>query len=172
MDFFEVVDTRRSIRAFTGQPIEPDKLQRILETANRAPSAGNLQAYEMHVVTHRACRRALARAALDQDFIAQAPAAIVLCALPDRSAAKHGERGASLYCMQDATIACAYAQLAATALGLASVWVGAFDTEAVRKAIDVAADALPIAILPIGYAAEHPDAASRRPLDDLVHYIR
>jgi site-specific recombinase XerC len=44
-----------------------------------------------------------------------------------RSAAKYRERGARLYAIQDATIACAFAMLAATALGLGTVWVGAFD---------------------------------------------
>jgi nitroreductase len=73
--------------------------------------------------------------------------------------------------VQDATIACAYAQLAATALGLATVWIGAFDEAAVRRAIDVGDDLRPVAILPIGYAAENPDRSTRRSVADLVHRI-
>jgi nitroreductase len=56
-------------------------------------------------------------------------------------------------------------------LGLASVWVGAFDDDAVRQAIGVGEDLLPVAILPIGYAGEEPQATSRRSLASLVHYI-
>ena len=171
MEFFELMRVRRSVRAFTTQPVEPEKRQAILEAANRAPSAGNLQAYEIYAVTNRTVLRALARAALSQEFIAQAPLALVFCAHPARSAKKYGKRGVSLYCIQDATIACAYAQLAATALGLGSVWVGAFDDDRVRAAIGASDELLPVAILPVGYAGEQPEATSRRSLDDLVHPI-
>jgi nitroreductase len=169
MDFFELIQKRRSIRLFTPQPVEKQKLQAILEAANRAPSAGNLQAYEIYLVTDPARLRLLARAALDQDFIAQAPLALVFCANPARSSKKYGRRGASLYCLQDATIACTFAHLAASALDLASVWVGAFDDNGVRQAIGVGDSLLPVAILPVGYPGEQPKTSSRRPLSDLVH---
>lgn len=171
MEFFEVICARQSIRAFQDQPIEPEKLQHILETINRAPSAGNLQGYEVFLVTNRSCLQALARATSGQSFITQAALALVFCAHPARSAQKYDQRGKTLYCLQDATIACAYAQLAATALGLASVWVGAFDEEAVRAAINAGPDLRPIAFLPIGYAAEKPEGRSRRALMDLIHRI-
>ena len=171
MDFFEVIRARRSIRAFLPQPIEPDKLQQILEAINRAPSAGNLQGYEVYLVTNRSCLRALTQAAVGQDFIEQAQLALVFCAHPARSAQKYGQRGTTLYCLQDATIACATAQLAITALGLASVWVGAFDEDGIRQAIGVSNDLRPVAILPIGYAAETPEPRSRRALVDLVQRV-
>ncbi len=171
MDFFEVVATRQSVRAFQPQPIEPEKLQQILDAIDRAPSAGNLQGYEVYLVTNRSCLQALAQSAVGQDFVAQAPLALVFCAHPARSAEKYGQRGIGLYCVQDATIACAYAQLAITALGLATVWVGTFDDEAVRQAIGAGDELDPVAILPIGYAAETPERRSRRALVDLVHRI-
>ncbi len=171
MDFFEAVKTRQSIRAFQDKPIEPEKLQQILDTISRAPSAGNLQGYEVYLVTNRSALQALAYSTRGQDFITQAPLALVFCAHPARSAQKYGERGTTLYCVQDATIACAYAQLAATALGLASVWVGAFDEGAVRAAVGVGHDLRPVAFLPIGYAAETPERRSRRALVELVHRI-
>jgi nitroreductase len=171
MDFFDVVKTRQSIRAYQDRPIEPEKLQQILDTINRAPSAGNLQGYEVYLVTNCDVIQALARSTHGQDFIAQVPLALVFCAHPARSAQRYNERGTTLYCVQDATIACAYAQLAVTALGLASVWVGAFNEDAVRAAIGVGHDLRPVAFLPIGYAAEKPDLRPRRSIDDLVHRL-
>ena len=175
MEFFEVVETRQSIRAFTAQPIEPEKLQQLLDAINRAPSAGNLQAYEIYAVTRREPLEAMVAAARlrtrGQDYITQAPITLVFCANAARSTQRYMERGKTLYCVQDATIACAYAQLAATALGLATVWIGAFDEETVRQAIDVGDDLRPVAILPIGYAAETPDRSTRRSLDDLIHHV-
>jgi nitroreductase len=171
MEFFEVVQARHSIRAFTARAVEVEKQRAILEAANGAPSAGNLQAYEIYAVTNRACLNALVRATGDQDFVAQTPWVLVFCAHPARAAKRYRQRGETLYSVQDATIACAYAQLAATALGLASVWVGAFDDDAVRQAIGVGHDLRPVAILPIGYAGEEPQIKTRRALENLVHDI-
>lgn len=175
MDFFEVITTRQSTRAFTSQPIEPEKFQQLLDAINRAPSAGNLQAYEIYAVTRRESLEALVPAARlktrGQEYIAQAPIALVFCAHPARSTPRFGSRGETLYCVQDATIACAYAQLAVTALGLATVWIGSFDEAAVRQAIGVGDELRPIVILPVGYAAEKPDRSTRRSLDELIHLV-
>jgi nitroreductase len=59
--------------------------------------------------------------------------------------------------------------LAAQALGLSTVWVGAFHEEPVRQAAGIPADLIPVAMLPIGYGAESPGPRPRRPLDDIVH---
>lgn len=171
MDFFEVVRRRRSTRAYAAQPIEAEKLHKILAAANAAPSAGNLQAYEIYRVSDPQKKRALARAAWDQGFVAAAPELLVFCAHPARAAARYRQRGVRLYAVQDATIACTFAMLAAGALGLSTVWVGAFQDEAVRKAIGAPEEHLPVAMLPIGYAAETPELTPRRPLEELVHEV-
>lgn len=171
MDFFDVVKARRSVRAFEARPLTEEQSRQILEAASRAPSAGNLQAYEIYVARTPSVRRALARAALDQEFIAQAPLVLVFCAHPARSAPRYGARGETLYAMQDATIAGAFAMLAATALGLGSVWVGAFDEGRVRAIVGAPPRERPVVILPVGYPAEVPAARSRRPLKDVVHEI-
>jgi nitroreductase len=170
-DFFEVIRTRRSIRAFAPLPVEEEKLQSVLTAANQAPSAGNLQAYEIYVARKSSDRRALAAAALNQDFLAGAPVALVFCAHPARAAHRYGERGKRLYAVQDATVACTFAMLAAEALGLGSVWIGAFEDEKVLRAIGNPAGVIPVAILPVGYNAEKPLATPRRPLADLVHEL-
>jgi len=171
MDFFDAVARRHSVRAFENVEVEQEKVERILEAANRAPSAGDLQAYQVYLVRSRNLRLALARAALDQMFIAEAPLVLVFCAAPAKSAIKYGRRGQQLYALQDATIACAYAQLAATALGLGAVWVGAFDEDAVRRAIGIQEDEIPISILPVGYPAQAPAPTPRRRLKDLVREV-
>lgn len=171
MDFFAVAEARRSVRAFQPKAVESEKLQKILETVNRAPSAGNLQAFEVYIARDPADRQAIAAAALGQTFAAQAPVALVFCAHPARASARYGERGSRLYAPQDATIACTYAMLAAQSLGLATVWVGAFSDEKVRLAIRAPEGQIPVAILPIGYPAESPPAPPRRRLEDLVREI-
>lgn len=172
MEFFEVVSKRQSVRRYQMAGVEEEKIRRILEAANRAPSAGNLQAYRIFVVKRTSLRKILAQAAGDQRYVAEAPVVLVFCADPLRSARKYGARGEQLYCIQDATIACAYAQLAAAALGLASVWVGAvFEPETIREALAIPGDLWPIALLPIGHAAEHPQHTPRRSLCDLAEVV-
>jgi nitroreductase len=171
MEFFELVSKRRSIRLFEKREIEKEKIQKILECANQAPSAGNLQGYEIFVVTQKTQLAQLVGASQGQGFLEQVSVVLVFCANPSRSGQRYKERGEKLYCIQDATIACTYAMLAATALGLSTVWVGAFVENEVIKVLGIPATLRPIALLPIGYAEIPQRASSRRPLDDLIHFV-
>jgi nitroreductase len=171
MEFFDVIKNRHSIRLFTDQLVETEKLQKILETANLAPSAGNLQAYEIYVVTNAKKRDGLSCAALAQEYIAAAPVVLVFCTHPELTEGRYTERGTRLYTVQDATIACSFAMLAATALGLGSVWVGTFDEKVVRLIIGAPEHQVPVVILAIGYPSEFPDLHPRRPLEQITHWI-
>ena len=169
MDVFEAIVGRRSVRAFRPDPVPDALLTRLLDAARWAPSAGNLQAREFVVVTDPGLKRRLADAALDQHFVEEAPLDIVVCTVPGRSAQRYGARGADLYCVQDASAAVQNLLLAAHALGLGACWVGAFDERPVHRALALPRDVRPVAIVPVGYPAEHPAATPRRRLDALVH---
>lgn len=172
MKFFDVVRKRRSVRKFVTQEVTDAQIRQILEAANRAPSAGNLQAYEVHVVRNAQLRQRLDAASGNQGAVAQAPVVLVFCAVPSRSAVKYGAKGEQLFCIQDATVACAYAQLAATALGLSSVWIGAVhELEVVKETLRLDDGLWPIAFLPIGYPAQAPSPKPRRPLTEFVRDV-
>ena len=125
MDFFNVLKERHSVRLFQERPVEVEKIQTILEAINGAPSAGNLQAYEVYLVRQVQRRAELVRASGDQEFLAQAPIVLVFCTHAALSEVRYGQRGVHLYTLQDASIACTYAMLAIEDLGLSTVWVGA-----------------------------------------------
>ncbi len=171
MEYFDVVRTRQSVRIFMDRGLEEEKLRMVLESAVRAPSAGNMQSYEIYVVRRASDRKALSQAALTQEFVASAPISLVFCANPGRALPRYGQRVTRLYSLQDATIACTHAMLAATALGLGSVWVGAFQDDEVRRAVGAPEEALPVAILSLGYAGEKPEPTTRRPFADIVHEL-
>ncbi len=171
MEFFDVLAARHSIRAYGPEAVEPEKLKKILEAIRGAPSAGNMQAFEVYRVCDPMTREALVKASGEQEFLRQAPVSLVFCAHAALSAGRYEERGTDLYCIQDATIACTFAMLAAAALGLSTVWVGAFDEDEVRQAIHAPQAHRPIAILPIGYGAETPRIRPRRDLADLLHDV-
>lgn len=170
MDFWDVISQRRSVRAFTAEPVSDEAVRHILEAANLAPSAGNRQAYEIYVVRDQSVRQALAYAS-SQPYVGQAPVVLVFCTNGKRSIDRYGERGVHLYALQDAAIATTHAMLACTALGLGSVWIGAFDEKAAAVAIKAPVDHRPVAMLPVGRPAQQPDPRPRRDLADLVHQV-
>lgn len=156
------------MRRFEPRPVEPEKLEEVLAAVNGAPSAGDLQAFEVVCATRQEVRKALSDAALKQAYIAEAPVTLVFFTHPLRSSGVYGLRGADLYCVQDATIACAFAHLRAADLGLGSVWVGAFDEKAVSQAVNAPDGLRPVALLPIGYPAETPGPTPRRGINAIV----
>lgn len=153
-DVISAIEERRSVRRFKPDPIPAATIGRLLEAARRAPSAGNLQPWHFTVVLNEGLRRDLAEAAHGQSFVADSPVCIVVSAEPERSAARYGERGRSLYCLQDTAAAAENLLLAATAYGLGSCWVGAFDEEAVRRVLGLAKGLRPVAIIALGHPAE------------------
>ena len=167
MQFSELIQKRQSIRKYSSPPVEPEKITRILEAANRAPSAGNYQAFEIYVVRTLEQLKRLAAATWDQKFIAEAQAALIIC----QNASRCQYPGAETFSLEDATIATTLAMLAITDLGLATCWIGAFAPDAVGKAMNIAEGHKPMAILPIGYPGEQPERTTRRELAELVHEL-
>lgn len=170
MDVFEAIKSRRSIRAFTEQPVSEEEVEKLIKAARCAPSAGNIQPWEFIVVRDQERKKGLREVALDQTFIEEAPVVIVVCANVWRSGQGYGPRGISLYSLQDTAAATQNILLAATALGLATCWVGAFREEEARKILNIPDGVRPVAIIPIGHAAEKPSARSRRSLDRIIHH--
>jgi nitroreductase len=88
-----------------------------------------------------------------------------------RSAARYGTRGRDLYAIQETTIATQHIWLAATEMGLGTVWVGAFDESDVRQILNLPPYLRPIAILPLGYPAETPEIPPRRSIKDISKVV-
>jgi len=169
LDLFEAIYGRRSIRSFKETPIPEEALTKILDAARWAPSAGNVQPWEFIVVRDGRLKEALAQAALNQEFIAEAPVVVVVCADLERARWAYGVRGETLYCLQDTAAAIQNMLLAAYALGLGTCWVGAFREDAVSRILDIPGRYRPVALIPIGYPAESPKPRPRRSLKSILH---
>lgn len=168
MEFEEVLKKRRSVREFEAKEVPEEKIRKILELSNLAPSAGNLQARKLVLIKDRETKERVAQAAADQDFITAAPVVFIVCADPEGSALKYGQRGRELYSIQDADIFASYLQLAATSLGLSSCWVGGFDEEKIKRVLGLPERLKPIAVIPVGYPAEKPGKTSRKDLEEII----
>jgi nitroreductase len=169
MDCLEAIEGRRSIRKFKDSSIGKEEIKELLKAAQMAPSAGNLQARDFIVVSEKRIIKQLAKAAFDQLFVEQAPIVIVAMANIERSSLRYGLRG-ELYAIQDATASVMNLLLAAYSKGLSTCWVGAFDENAVCILLGLPHKIKPIAIIPIGYSDEKPNAPPRMELDRAVHW--
>jgi len=171
-EFEKLCSSRKSIRKFTDKSIEENKIIKILNIINSAPSAGNLQAYEVIVVKSKDKITDLYEASLHQKFISEAPVVLIFVAKTQESSKIYGKRGEQLYCIQDATIACTYAMLACETLGISSTWVGAFEEDKIKEVLNCRADEMPIALLPIGYTLSNKISfTNRKDLSELVREV-
>ncbi|MBN1612139.1 MAG: nitroreductase family protein [Polyangiaceae bacterium] len=166
MDFFEVIEQRYSVRAYKRDPIDEQVLRQVLEAARLAPTACNIQPFQLVVVQTAKRQHDLARL-YHRAWFREAPLVIGIFALTDRAWAR---RDGVRYGWVDATIAMDHLILGATALGLGTCWVAAFDPAAAREIFRLPGNVQPVAFTPLGYPADAPPAKSRKPLEELVRY--
>jgi len=160
MEVADAIELRRSIRRFKNKEIPEGMLKQVLRAGHMAPSAGNLQARDFIVIQDNAVKELLCMAALNQYFIMSAPVCIVVCANVSRSSARYMKRG-DLYAVQDASASIMNMMLMAHDLGLGTCWVGAFNEQAVTQLLSIPPGVRPVALLPIGYPDDEPDAPPR-----------
>lgn len=168
-DLLEAIKGRRSVRAFKRKEVSDEYVDRLIDAARWAPSAGNIQPWEFIVIRRPEIKKALAEAALDQSFIEEAPVVIVVCANEVSSSQGYGIRGKALYCIQDTAAAAQNIHLVAYSFGLGTCWVGAFEEDEARRILKIPAGVRPVAIIPVGYPAEDPRPQTRRPVNQIVH---
>ncbi|HET8719960.1 MAG TPA: nitroreductase family protein [Candidatus Nitrosotenuis sp.] len=168
-DLFRVMSTRRSTRNFdNGRSVEDWKVEKILAAADTAPTAGNFQGFEVFYVKNKEIKKMLVEAANRQPYV-NAPIVLVFCIDPSRVKMNFPPDVLAKFSLQDATLAAAYSQLAASALGLSSIWIGMINEEEVKKILRT--DLKPSSILCIGYPSQKRPPKSRRKLKDLIHII-
>ena len=165
MNVFEAIQKRYSCRSYKPDPIEPEKLKRLLEAARFAPSARNLQDWRFVVVTDTETRQKLSVAAYDQKFVAQAGAVIAACSTSD-----HVMRCGQPIAPIDVAIALEHIALQAVHENLATCWIGSFYPEKVRAILNIPNDTAIIELMTIGYPADTQPEPKREPLEKIVSY--
>ncbi len=171
MDLLEVIKSRRSVRSFKGDDVSEENINKLLEAAIYAPTAGNVQPWRFIVVKNLKAKKNLAVSALNQLWMTQAPVIIVVCANLTRAERFYSERGRDLYCIQDTAAAVQNILLTAVSLGLGGCWVGAFSEARVAKILELPSELRPLALIPVGYPREEPQPSSRFKLAEAVSYV-
>ena len=167
MDVFEAVKKRRSIRNFKEKEIPKDFEEKLKEALIWGPSAGNLQSRNFYFVKDRELKEKIAKAAAGQNFISLAPLVVVGCA--DLNIEKfYRQRGKEIYALCDTAVSLENMMLVATSLGLGTCWIGAFQENEVKKALDTSHNLRPIAIVPLGFPDSIPQAPERKNKEDII----
>ena len=169
MNVHEAIAARKSVRAWKDQPVEEEKLQRVLESTRLAPSAKNRQEWRFLVVTDPEKRSALIDAAHGQSFVGEAPVVIVACAETDHRVMHCGHSAF----LVDVSIAIDHLTLAATEEGLGTCWIGFFDSQKVRQILSIPSEIEVVQLIPLGYPKDPAPIAKRRlELEEIVHRER
>jgi nitroreductase len=155
----ESIFSRRSIRKYTSQPVEPEKIDLLLKAAMAAPTAMNTRPWEFIVVTDPE-KLALFRSRL-VFANRNAPAAIVVCGNPGLST----NLAAGMFWVQDCSAATENILIAAVGLGLGTVWVGVHPVEhfvkTVREIMSIPKKVTPLCIIYVGYSADEKPARTQ-----------
>jgi len=169
--FLDLIRSRRSIRKYEDKPIEPEKLDALLEAGLRSPSSMGTNPWEFIVVKDRAVLEKLSQAKPHgSSFLKNAPLCLVVCADPAKSTVW----------IEDASIASLMIHLAAASLGLGSCWIQIRDrmhnqgksSEAyISEILHIPEHIKVEAMIAIGYPAENKPGHARESLPgDKVHY--
>ncbi len=167
-DLFRIFSTRRSTRKFAKTKVESWVVDKILAAADTAPTAGNFQGFKVFYIKNKKTKEALVEAANNQPYV-NAPVVLVFCMDPSRVTMNFPPEILAKFSLQDATLAAAFSLLAASGIGLSSIWIGMFDEEKVKSIIET--DLRPSSILCIGYPEKRRPPKKRRKLKELIQVI-
>jgi len=168
MEVFTAISQRRSVRAYKDTDVAEDKLNKVLEAARLSPSASNRQEWKFIVVKNQDTKKKLAKAALGQSFVGEAPIVIVACATEAREIMTCGQPAYTV----DVSIACAYMILEAYEVGLGTCWIGDFMEDEVKSILKIPEHVRVVAMTPLGYPNQASSQKSRKNMDQIICFER
>ena len=173
MELDEAIRKRKMIRRYDQRKEIPDRIvDKLIENASKAPSAGHTQVQEFIVVRDPDTKKRLRRASVNQEQVEEAPVLVVVCSNTSRSVGRYGQRGREFYSIVDGAFASMLILLTATNEGLGAGFVGAFDDGKVSEILGLPPDGSvrPVGIISLGYPDEKPVRLERIQRNRLVHY--
>ena len=157
MEVFEAIQKRHSVRSYLSEEVPVEKLEKILEVAHLAPSAGNIQPWHFIVVTDQQKRKSLSKGRYAK-FLVESPVVLVGCG--DKKASPN-------WYAVDTTIAMQNMVLTATSEGLGTCWIGSFNENQVKKLLNIPERYCVVALLALGYRSESVDLSRK-----VLHFFR
>ena len=176
MTLDEIIQARRSVRAYSARPVRREDILAICEAARLAPSACNSQTWRFVAVTdpsriQRLCDEGM-RPVVRNKWLRTAPVIIAGCSQLDIVANRIGTGVTGIeYYQMDLGIAMEHMVLKATELGLGTCWIGWFNENKVKEVLQIPRRVRVTALLSVGHPEEPlPEARSRKPLDKILFF--
>lgn len=164
----DIIRERKSIRKYKDTPLSKEQLDTIKEAIQLAPTWKNKQCFQVVVVEDKELILKIGEMVrFNPGETAYTKAPVLMAFLADPSLS--GNRDEKAYYMADTAIAVEHATLCATSLGLGSCWVGVFPETALKDLLNIPENMRIVALLPIGYPDEEPNARPRRDFDSIFH---
>jgi len=169
MEFYDVVEGRKSIKKFKNIPINAEKLARMINAAMMSPSWKNNTSYKFILVDEKNELEQISKSILNKDnsaaqSIIDAPMTAVIVSDPNAS----GEIENKEYYLVDSAIAMEHFVLAATNEGYGTCWIAAIDEEIIKKTLSIPQNYKVVAITPIGEIAESKDHYDKKDVKEIV----
>jgi nitroreductase len=169
MTFLELAQQRRSVRAYLDTPVPDTLLEYILEAGRWAPSACNIQPWLFIIIKDPASRQAL-KQVYARDWFLNAPVILAVCC--DHSSSWKRSDGKDFGDI-DSAIVLDHITLAAAEKGLGTCWIGNFNAQAARLALNTPEHIDPFAFTPVGFpSTQPPRPKSRKSLSEIIHHNR
>ena len=178
MDIMEAIQKRRSIRAFKNTPVNRKVLESILEAGRLAPSWANTQTWRFVVIQDSDGKSQLADSVClpgsrNNNVLNQAPVVIAACAELNKAGYREGKPSTNkegYWFMFDCAIALQNMVLEAQELGIGTLYIGSFDAKKAEQVLNVPEGYCCVALLPLGYANEQPEAKPRKEIHEIIFW--
>jgi len=166
MELIPPIEERHSIQKFSTKPIEPEKLKSLLEAGRRAPSAKNRQPWRFIVVEEAVARKKIEEAAFGQEHVGQAPVIVAACTTNIDYLMPNGQPAYPI----DIALAVSFMMIQAQAEGIGSCIITTYDEREVKEILTVPFSMRVVMLLLLGYPAELPFPATRKPFDQVISF--
>lgn len=161
MDFFKVIEKRKSVRSYKNLPLPKDSLVKILDAAHLAPTARNIQPWQFVVITNKDILRKISEIAPNGKFLSQAAACIIVLCEETK------------YYLEDGCAATVNILNAACALGIGSCWIAGDKKDycqAVLEMIDAPLNHKLVSLISLGFADNVLASGEKKKLESIIHW--
>ncbi|MFP4050305.1 MAG: nitroreductase family protein [Thermoplasmata archaeon] len=159
MDVFQAIKERKSVRSYTGAPISEENMYKLLQAARNAPSAKNLQPWQIIVVTDFKTKQKLVGVCHGQMFIEDAGAVII------------GLVEDTKWSEIDLTISLDHLSLEAVELELGTCWIGSFNSEKLKELIKIPDGYEPFILMTVGHPNDDSHSPTKKAVEEIVRWI-
>lgn len=168
MELSEAIQKRRSVRSFRGEPVQEELLMQLIQAAALAPSASNLQAWQFLLLTDSDLVK---KVDLFSPGLLGSPPVIIAVCSDMNYALEHGSPNSEVYgCIMDASMAAENIMLKAQDIGLGTCAIKSYNTDAVKKLLNLPGHYRMELLIAVGYPEGNPRPRRLRPINEILHF--